>query len=89
MIAANAAANSNPATRTLTASCSSGKVALGGGGNPTVADQGDVFIQASYPTNLNANNQPTGWTVQAKKINTGADQNWGLNIHVICGYVLA
>lgn len=67
-------------TRTLTATCPSGKVALGGGVAVTPTTATEVAITASYLANS------TTWTASAQEVNTQA-VNWGLNVVVICALV--
>ena len=67
-------------TRTLTATCPSGKTALGGGVAVTPATATEVAITASYLANS------TTWTASAQEVNTQA-VNWGLNVVVICALV--
>jgi hypothetical protein len=67
-------------TRTLTASCPSGKVALGGGVSSTPVNTPGVAITTSYLANA------TTWTASAREI-VGTGSNWGLNVAVICATV--
>ena len=67
-------------TRTLTATCPSGKTALGGGVAVTPATATEVAITASYLANS------TTWTASAQEVNAQA-VNWGLNVVVICALV--
>ncbi|MBA3384847.1 MAG: hypothetical protein H0T20_09370 [Actinobacteria bacterium] len=67
-------------TRTLTATCPSGKVALGGGVAVTPTTATEVAITASYLANS------TTWTASAQEVNTQA-VSWGLNVVVICALV--
>lgn len=73
------AINSSP-TRTLTATCPSGKTALGGGVAVTPATASEVAVTASYLANS------TTWTASAHEINLQA-ASWGLNVVVICALV--
>jgi hypothetical protein len=67
-------------TRTLTATCPSGKTALGGGVAVTPATATEVAITASYLANS------TTWTASAQEVNAQA-VTWGLNVVVICALV--
>jgi len=67
-------------TRTLTATCPSGKTALGGGVAVTPTTATEVAITASYLANS------TTWTASAQEVNAQA-VNWGLNVVVICALV--
>jgi hypothetical protein len=67
-------------TRTLTATCPSGKVALGGGVAVTPATATEVAITASYLANS------TTWTASAQEVNAQA-VSWGLNVVVVCALV--
>ncbi len=49
---------------TVTANCPSGKVAVGGGGQPG----GGGFVRASFPT---GSPTPTGWTIQFSNATAG------------------
>jgi hypothetical protein len=68
------------ATRTLTATCPSGKTALGGGVAVTPTTATEVAITASYLANS------TTWTASAQEVNAQA-VSWGLNVVVICALV--
>ena len=68
------------ATRTLTASCPSGKTALGGGVAVTPTTASEVAITTSYLANS------TTWTASAQEVNAQV-ANWGLNVVVICALV--
>ena len=68
------------ATRTLTASCPSGKTALGGGVAVTPVTASEVAITTSYLANA------TTWTASAQEVNAQA-AGWGLNVVVICAVV--
>lgn len=73
-------AAASTATRTLTAACPSGKVAVGGGVTTTPVNTAAVAITASYLAN------GTTWTGSAREIvATGA--NWALNAVVLCATV--
>ena len=67
-------------TRTLTATCPSGKTALGGGVAVTPASATEVAITASYLANS------TTWTASAQEVNAQI-ASWGLNVVVICALV--
>jgi hypothetical protein len=67
-------------TRTLTATCPSGKTALGGGVAVTPATATEVAITANYLANS------TTWTASAQEVNAQA-ASWGLNVVVICALV--
>jgi hypothetical protein len=68
------------ATRTLTATCPSGKTALGGGVAVTPTTASEVAITASYLANS------TTWTASAQEVNAQV-ASWGLNVVVICALV--
>ena len=68
------------ATRTLTAACPSGKVALGGGVSAAPVNTPGVAITTSYLANS------TTWTASAREVVATSD-NWGLNVVVICATV--
>jgi hypothetical protein len=67
-------------TRTLTAACPSGKVAIGGGVSATPVNTPGVAITTSYLAN------PTTWTASAREVVATAD-DWGLNVVVICATI--
>lgn len=67
-------------TRTLTATCPSGKTALGGGVAVTPTTATEVAITASYLASSNT------WTASAQEVNAQA-VSWGLNVVVICALV--
>ena len=67
-------------TRTLTATCPSGKTALGGGVAVTPTTATEVAITASYLANS------TTWTASAQEVNAQA-VSWGLNVVVVCALV--
>lgn len=71
---------SSTATRTQTASCPSGKVALGGGVSVVPANVAGVAVTASYLGNA------TTWTASAREITANAN-NWSLNVVVVCAVV--
>jgi hypothetical protein len=68
------------ATRTLTAACPSGKVAVGGGVSATPVNTPGVAITTSYLANA------TTWTASAREI-VATGVNWGINVAVICAAV--
>ena len=68
------------ATRTITAACPSGKVALGGGVSATPVNTPGVAVTTSYLANS------TTWTASAREVVATAD-DWGLNVVVICATV--
>ncbi len=73
-------AAASTATRTLTAACPSGKVAIGGGVAVTPVNTAGVAVTTSYLANA------TTWTASAREVvATGA--NWGLNVVVVCATV--
>jgi hypothetical protein len=73
-------AMNSTATRTLTAACPSGKLAIAGGVSVTPTNAPGVAVSTSYLTN------PTTWTASAREaVGTGA--NWGLNVVVVCAVV--
>ena len=67
-------------TRTLTASCPSGKVALGGGVAASPANTPGVAITTSYLANA------TTWTASAREVVATGD-DWGLNVVVVCATI--
>jgi hypothetical protein len=67
-------------TRTLTATCPSGKLAISGGVSLIPVNAPGVALSASYLAN------PTTWTASAREVvATGSD--WGLNVVVVCAVV--
>jgi hypothetical protein len=68
------------ATRSLSAACPSGKVALGGGASAAPVNTPGVAITTSYLANS------TTWTASAREVVATAD-DWGLNVVVICATV--
>lgn len=68
------------ATRTLSASCPSGKVAIGGGVAITPVNTAGVAVTSSYL------GSPTTWTATGREI-VGTRANWGLNAVVVCAVV--
>jgi hypothetical protein len=73
------AVNSNP-TRTLTASCPGGKLAVGGGVAISPVNTSGVAVTSSYL------GSPTTWTAAAREI-VGTGASWGLNAVVLCAVV--
>lgn len=71
--------DSTPA-KTLTASCPSGKRALGGGVAISPAAVTGVAVTSSYLPSV------TTWTASARELVATSD-NWGLNVVVICASV--
>ena len=67
-------------TRTLTAVCPTGKVALGGGVLASPVNTPGVAITGSYLANA------TTWTASAREVVATSD-SWGLNVVVICATV--
>lgn len=65
------------ATRTLTASCPSGKQAIAGGATVVPVNTPGVALTASYAANA------TTWTTSAREI-AGTPTNWSLNAVVVC-----
>jgi hypothetical protein len=65
------------ATRSLTAACPAGKIAIGGGAAIVPANQADVAISASYLQN------ETTWRASARELDS-VGANWSLNAVVIC-----
>jgi hypothetical protein len=68
------------ATRTLTAACPSGKLAIAGGVSVTPTNAPGVAVSTSYLAN------PTTWTASAREV-VGTGTNWGLNVVVVCAVV--
>jgi hypothetical protein len=65
------------ATRSLTATCPAGKLAIGGGAAVVPANQADVALTASYLQS------ETTWRGSARELdNVGA--NWSINVVVVC-----
>ena len=65
--------------RTVTATCASGKVAIGGGFFTTnVSSAQDTLITASYPSST------TVWTAVGTSYPSGGDQSYSLQAYVIC-----
>jgi hypothetical protein len=78
LVTANSVSNSS-SPKTVTASCTGTKKALGGGGSVTGGGV-NVAIQSSFPA---GGNPPTGWSVTAfEAIKTNA--NWQVTAYVIC-----
>lgn len=73
-------AASSSATRTLTATCPSGKQAVGGGATILPANVADVALTSSYLAN------PTTWTASGAETDATA-AGWSLNAVVICATV--
>jgi hypothetical protein len=71
---------SSATTRTLTAACPTGKLAIGGGVSVTPVNTPGVAISTSYLTN------PTTWTASAREV-TATSTSWGLNVVVVCAVV--
>lgn len=66
--------------KTLTATCPSGKVALGGGVAVAPATVNEVGVTTSYLASS------TTWTATARELDATLT-NWGLNVVVICATV--
>lgn len=75
-------AASSTTTRTQTASCPTGKQAVGGGATILPANVADVALTSSYLAN------PTTWTTSAAEADATA-AGWSLNTVVICATVAA
>ena len=74
-----ATANDGTATKTATASCPAGKVAVGGGylASTVAADQGELTVWANRPTS------DTVWSVSAA-VDSGPSIVWSLQAFVVC-----
>ena len=69
----------NESNRTVTASCTSGKRAVGGGYLASnVSNASEVVITASYPSS------DTVWTASGGVDNNGGDASYTLTAYVIC-----
>jgi DUF4097 and DUF4098 domain-containing protein YvlB len=65
--------------RTVTATCTAGKVAVGGGfQTSSVSNANEIVITASYPSSS------TAWTVSGTSDNNNGDASFALQSHVIC-----
>jgi hypothetical protein len=63
----------------VTATCTSGKVAIGGGWlTGSVSSPEDTIITASYPSST------TVWTVTGTSYPSGGDQSYTLQAYVVC-----
>jgi len=65
------------ATRSLTATCPAGRVAIGGGAAVVPANQADVALTASYLQS------ETTWRGSARELDA-VGANWSVNVVVIC-----
>ena len=70
-------ASNSTSTRTLTASCPTGKQAIAGGGTVVPVNTANVALTASYAANA------TTWTVSARET-SGTGASWSLNAVVVC-----
>lgn len=68
------------ATRSLSAACPAGKLAVGGGASITPANAPGVAVSTSYL------GSPSSWNISAREV-VGTAANWGLNAVVVCAVV--
>jgi hypothetical protein len=95
-VSASSALNATT-TKTVTANCSSGKKALGGGFFVTVTDGSDSqsnLDNVAEVTHIESRGNtapptlPTGWTVQAVvDSNNDMDDNWQVTAYAICATI--
>ena len=81
--ATTSASPANNAVATATATCPSGRIAIGGGGMINIVNPNgsDVSLQGTAPVGTAP---PTGWTavgIQARNGNTA----WSVTAYVVCG----
>jgi hypothetical protein len=67
-------------TRSQTAACPAGKIAVGGGVSVGPATTPAVAVTSSYLAS------PTTWTASAREV-TATGASWGLNVVVVCAVV--
>ena len=76
-------------TKSATATCTGGKLALGGGGFATFVAGGgaaaDLALVASQPT-VDGTGNPTGWTVTANETDAIAG-TWSVTAVALCATV--
>ena len=81
-VPATSPSNTSEATKTVTATCPTGKQVIGGGAKVI---GGDVLVAVteSAPAPANAEGKRTGWTVVAREA-TGSAVAWSVEAHAIC-----
>jgi len=81
-VPAESASNTSEATKTVTATCPTGKQVVGGGAKVI---GGDVLVAVteSAPTPANAEGKRTGWTAVAREAAASA-VNWSVEAQAIC-----
>ena len=72
-----AASASNSSNKSVTVSCGTGKVVLGGGALMPAGFEGNLAIYSTYPSAANA------WTVQAVE-NDAINSNWSFTAYAVC-----
>ena len=72
-----AASASNSSNKSVTVSCGTGKVVLGGGALMPAGFEGNLAIYSTYPSAANA------WTVQAVE-NDAISSNWSFTAYAVC-----
>ena len=72
-----AASASNSSNKSVTVSCGTGKVVLGGGALMPAGFEGNLAIYSTYPSAANA------WTVQVVE-NDAISSNWSFSAYAVC-----
>lgn len=80
---AMSASNTLETTKTATATCPTGKQAIGGGAK-VVGGTILVAITESAPTPTNAEGKRTGWVAVAQEESGGGATNWSVEVYVVC-----
>jgi hypothetical protein len=80
---AESASNNSEATKTVTATCPTGKQAVGGGAK-VIGGTILIAITESAPTPVNGEGKRTGWTAVAKEEAGGGATNWSVEAYAVC-----
>lgn len=81
-VAASSPSNTSEATKTVTASCPTGKQAVGGGAKVVGGDK-LIAIIASAPTSPGSEGRRTGWTAVAMQ-SEASGTNWAVEAVAVC-----
>lgn len=68
--------------KSFSASCPSGKFAVGGGGTVSANGVSNVAIDQSEPTTISAG-KASAWTVRGSEVDMEGD-NWTITVWVVC-----
>ncbi|HEX2097282.1 MAG TPA: hypothetical protein VHF50_07940 [Solirubrobacterales bacterium] len=70
--------------KSITASCPTGKVAIGGGSKVVFDTAIDVAVTGSEPTAADSAGKRTGWVASAKEIDGDDLGNWAVEAYAVC-----